>query len=411
MHRSIPQAAQLILLSIYKVETGKSPPECYEVIYAHKQDELPKPITQMTLDEVEAAQAGWSKKNGSSAAGAAQFMKNTLDAPKTLRDIEGEMGLTGKEKFNADLQDRMAYHLLKRRGFLEFMSGKLSRTAFGNRLAMEWASFPVLSTSLKGAHRTVKRGQTYYAGDGVNKVLTKPAFVEDLLDRAFALGLAGAVAAEPVGRDTSTDQYEEPATVPAAPNSAPDKAKGPSMPGWVPGLVIGVLSALVGFVVWIYGQIPLEALSEGGVLDAPGVAQNFFGGTAGEPPIPRTRPDSFGSSILLSLLMPIALSFIQPIVAAAAAWIVSQITYWWFKLLKVNFDQRSSERLHGALERAIYAGVEALGARVSRSKLQSYAADYAERFNADDVKRFKLSTEDLKKLAVPHIGKIKLGGS
>ena len=40
-------------------------------------------------------------------------------------------------------------------------------------LAKEWASFPVPSR-MRGAHRTVERGQSYYAGDGVNKALISP---------------------------------------------------------------------------------------------------------------------------------------------------------------------------------------------------------------------------------------------
>jgi muramidase (phage lysozyme) len=180
MDRSVPAGAALLLGFIYKTETSRNPPECYEVIYGHNQDELPKPLTTMTLDEVEAAQPYWSKRFGSSASGAAQFMRNTLDAPQTLRDIEGEMGLTGKELFSPSLQDRMAYHLLKRRGYAQFMAGKLSIEGFGKNLAKEWASFPVLADTT-GAHRKIKRGQSYYAGDGLNKALIKPEEVENLL--------------------------------------------------------------------------------------------------------------------------------------------------------------------------------------------------------------------------------------
>jgi peptidoglycan hydrolase-like protein with peptidoglycan-binding domain/muramidase (phage lysozyme) len=181
----VPQGAAILLDLIAQVETSRDVPERYEVIYGHNQDKLPKPLTQMTLDEVEAAQPGWTKRFGSSAAGAYQFMRNTLDAPRTLRDIEGEMGLTGAEMFDADLQDLMGFHLLKRRGYYEFIVGKLSATQFGNRLAMEWASFPVLS-AIKGAHRRLKRGQSFYAGDGTNKSLTKPEEVEAVLARVLA---------------------------------------------------------------------------------------------------------------------------------------------------------------------------------------------------------------------------------
>lgn len=185
MDKTVPAGAAVALAFISRTETDREPPDCYEVIYGHNQRKLSKPITSMTLDEVEANQPVWSKRFGSSASGAYQFMKNTLDAPQTLRDIEGEMGLTGKEKFSPDLQDRMAYHLLKRRGYLTFISGKLSRNGFALNLAKEWASLPVLH-DCQGAHRWVRRGQSYYAGDGVNKALVDPEEVERVLGKVLA---------------------------------------------------------------------------------------------------------------------------------------------------------------------------------------------------------------------------------
>lgn len=187
MDKSIPVGAAILLKRIALVETGKTAPDCYDVIFAHKQHLLDRPVTRLTLDQLEALQPSFTKRFGSSAAGAYQFMKNTLDAPNTLKDIEGEMGLTGKEIFSPDLQDRMGYHLLKRRGYLAFMAGKISRTEFGKRLAQEWASFPVLQTT-KGHKRNVARGQSYYAGDGMNKALISAFQVEALLDEVKAAG-------------------------------------------------------------------------------------------------------------------------------------------------------------------------------------------------------------------------------
>ena len=70
-------------------------------------------------------------------------------------------------KFVPDLQDRFGFALLKRRGWDDFAANRLSLKDFGNRLAREWASFPVLSDQ-QGQHRTVRRGESYYAGDGIN---------------------------------------------------------------------------------------------------------------------------------------------------------------------------------------------------------------------------------------------------
>ncbi|ASY63459.1 Flagellar protein FlgJ [peptidoglycan hydrolase] [Sinorhizobium sojae CCBAU 05684] len=185
MNKTVPPGAAILLDFVREAEVGRGDRASYDVIYGNNQDKLPRPITSMTLDEVEAAQAGWSRWFGSSAAGGYQFMKNTLDAPRSLRDIEGEMGLSGKERFTPDLQDRMAYHLLKRRGYQAFIAGRMSRIAFGKRLAQEWASLPVLADT-RGAKGRVRRGQSYYAGDGRNRALVGPEAVEAVMERALA---------------------------------------------------------------------------------------------------------------------------------------------------------------------------------------------------------------------------------
>jgi len=188
MDKSIPNSAAHILKFIQSIEA----PRGYETIYGNNQAKLPKPITKMTLDEVQKAQPTWTKRFGSSAAGAYQIMRDTMDAPNTMADLEGQMGLSGSELFDADMQDRMAYHLLKRRGYLDFMSDKIGAVAFAKRLAQEWASFPVLAAT-QGAHRKVARGETYYAGDKLNKALVNPEQIETLLKEAKALAGSAAV--------------------------------------------------------------------------------------------------------------------------------------------------------------------------------------------------------------------------
>lgn len=183
----IPNAAKLLLDFIYETETGAKAPKCYEVIYGHNQGKLAKPLTSMTLDEVIAAGSSWTKRFKSSASGAAQFMKATLVG------LKSEQGLRGSELFDANLQDRLAYALLARRGYHDFMAGRTSVVEFAKRLAQEWASFPVL-VATKGSKGVVQRGQSYYAGDPLNKALIKPEEVEQVLAQvkgaAEKLGIA-----------------------------------------------------------------------------------------------------------------------------------------------------------------------------------------------------------------------------
>lgn len=183
MDRTVPAGAAMLLDFIGKTEVGTADADGYGVIYAHKQHKLAKPLTRMTLAEVQTAQRSWSKNHGSSAAGRYQFMR------ATLKGLIEELRLRQSQLLDADLQDRLGYHLLKRRGYEDFMAGKMNRTEFGARLAMEWASFPVLRAR-KGAHRGLSRGQSYYAGDSLNKALVKPEEVEAVLDAVFAEGNA-----------------------------------------------------------------------------------------------------------------------------------------------------------------------------------------------------------------------------
>ncbi len=171
MDKTVPAGAAMLLDFIGDLEA----PQGYGTIYADKQGRLPKPLTSMTLGEVIDAQKAWSKNHGSSAAGRYQFLR------ATLTDLSKELGLRGSQRFDADLQDRLGFHLLKRRGYEAFMAGKISRTEFGKRLAQEWASLPVLAAA-KGQKRDLKRGQSFYAGDGLNRALVAPEQVEAMLD-------------------------------------------------------------------------------------------------------------------------------------------------------------------------------------------------------------------------------------
>ncbi|MBB4001610.1 hypothetical protein [Aurantimonas endophytica] len=207
MDRTVPLAAARMLDFVRATEVGTDGPSGYNVIFGFNQDKLPKPVTQMTIDEVLGAQASWSKRFGSSAAAGYQFMR------ATLTDLKRELGLRGTEILDEDLQDRLAFHLLKRRGYEAFMAGQISRTEFGKRLAQEWASFPVLA-SVKGPHRQVARGQSYYTGDPLNKALVSPEEVERVIDEVKELGNAmPAPAPVPIPKPEQTEEPTMPAPI------------------------------------------------------------------------------------------------------------------------------------------------------------------------------------------------------
>ncbi|RYY67702.1 MAG: hypothetical protein EOO12_00150 [Chitinophagaceae bacterium] len=170
MNANVPAGAALLLDFIGKAETGKTGREAYDVLVFHQEDKLPKKLTDYTLDELVTAQKKWGstgwtikgKRLRGSAAGKYQIIR------KTLVGLVALLSLPGSTKFSPDVQDRLGYALLTARGWQAFTSGQVTPAAFALQLAKEWASMPVLST-VKGATRQVTRGESYYAGDGVNK--------------------------------------------------------------------------------------------------------------------------------------------------------------------------------------------------------------------------------------------------
>lgn len=175
MDASVPKGAAILLDFLAQHESEGR----YDIIYGGHEAGLAQPITAMSIDALLGQQAIWGKRWGSSAAGRYQIMRDTLLGLKT------KLGLTGKELFAPNLQDELGYALLKQRGYADFMARKITAVQFAKRLAQEWASLPVLEAT-QGAHRKVAAGETYYAGDRLNRALVTPA----QFDAALAVAAA-----------------------------------------------------------------------------------------------------------------------------------------------------------------------------------------------------------------------------
>ncbi|RVI69326.1 hypothetical protein CN187_08980 [Sinorhizobium meliloti] len=231
MDKTVPRGAELLLDFIRETEVGRSDRASYDVIYANKQHKLKQPLTTMNYGDIVDEQKKWSKNNGSSAAGAYQFMRATLIG--LAKEIPS---ISGKDIFTPDLQDRLGYHLLKRRGYQEFVIGNMMLEDFARRLAMEWASFPVLA-DCKGSHRFIKRGQSFYAGDGLNKALVKPEKVEAVLKEVLE------VARRPVDIQPKPEPLE------------PNRTKPEPKPAPKGGIAALLAAAALGLWAW-FASIP-----------------------------------------------------------------------------------------------------------------------------------------------------------
>lgn len=124
-----------------------------------------RPLTSMTVKEVYEMQ----KRKEVNAVGKFQIIRSTM--PEVIKGMK----LSGKEKFDEEMQEKMGAWLLfnKRKALGDYLKGKHDNLNLaGDEGAREWASLPVLSDRLttKVGDRTYhsKRGSTAYS-DGVNK--------------------------------------------------------------------------------------------------------------------------------------------------------------------------------------------------------------------------------------------------
>ena len=131
-------------------------------------------LTGSTIDQVLNLQQSFISKGAkSSAVGKYQFIR------KTLLGLKSELRIDGSTLFNQSLQDRLALHLLKKRGLDKYLQGKISESTFMRNISMEWASFPKDTG-----------GQSYYAGDGLNKAGVSPSTVIAALRQVKQTGVA-----------------------------------------------------------------------------------------------------------------------------------------------------------------------------------------------------------------------------
>ncbi len=154
----------------------------------------PAALRAMTVAEV----ISWQRKvvnagAKSSAAGKYQIIR------KTLETCSARAGVAQTRKFDVNTQDELALDLLRARSMQAFLDGKIDADDMMLNLAKEWASLPV-PRDMQGASRAIKAGQSYYAGDGLNKAHATIAEVGQALLVSRERYRAGAAPAQPKGQ-------------------------------------------------------------------------------------------------------------------------------------------------------------------------------------------------------------------
>lgn len=160
LHRAAPILALIRANESDGAVRAQGVASAYDVVWSGiKPEDRPRKLSAMTVGKVLWWQDLIDTRYMSEAAGAYQIMEDTL------RGLDVDHGAV----FDAATQDALALQLLDRRGWARCEAGNLSPELFGNNLAMEWASLPVITGP--------KRGRSHYAGDGLNRSHTTPAAV------------------------------------------------------------------------------------------------------------------------------------------------------------------------------------------------------------------------------------------
>jgi muramidase (phage lysozyme) len=162
----------------------------YDVVWSGiKPDDRPQsPLTHLTVARVLWWQDVIDSIYMSEAAGAYQFLEDTLRG----------LNFDPAALFDEKTQDGLALQLLDRRGWAKCEAGAMSVEDFADNLAREWASLPVVRAQ-KGQKRAVKAGQSFYAGDGLNKAHATPADVLEAIHAALQTDPPAAPADGPEG--------------------------------------------------------------------------------------------------------------------------------------------------------------------------------------------------------------------
>lgn len=145
-------------------------PDGYDDIVLDAPLQPPRPITQMTINEVlEYQRALQLEGSHSSAVGRYQFIRKTLAYMVDKYEIDGD------QLFGKVMQDSLARRMMVK---CDFYEADASESRVGNCLARAWASLPMMSGE--------KAGQSYYGEVGTNKAHATRSEVLVALRQRFA---------------------------------------------------------------------------------------------------------------------------------------------------------------------------------------------------------------------------------
>ena len=171
-----------LLAAIRICEVSTAEPNGYDIVYGGIPTAIrpPRPITQMTVDDVLKWQSSIRGSVVSTATGSYQFIYTTL-----LDLVDRRKVVARSAKMDAATQDRLAIALMV--GLQDWKDGQISDEEFGYGLSKVWASMPIMLDGEKvSSGGTGNPDSAYYGGVATNpSTARKPAsFIKDALVRS-----------------------------------------------------------------------------------------------------------------------------------------------------------------------------------------------------------------------------------
>lgn len=170
-----------VLLQLIPRGEGTAGPRGYDTIYndrggANYPRSWKKP-TELTIDQAIAMAPEARRLAGDYAVGRFQFKPNTLE------ELKRRLRLPGSAIMTQDLQNRMARELLRKRGYDDYVAGRIDAREFQQRLSQEWSSMAESADDF-----------SHYPGPNHSKVpaRTKSAAIQAALQAAKQAYEAGA---------------------------------------------------------------------------------------------------------------------------------------------------------------------------------------------------------------------------
>jgi hypothetical protein len=155
--------------------------------YIEGRNKSPYPLLKKALSDYSVGEIMDFQSRGRDANGQLWATGRYQIIPSTLKGLLDKAGVSRTDKYDKKTQDKLGLQLLKNRGGIKsYIYGEVPDTTDAlnkaiTQTAMVWSSVGV-PQDMKGHHKQIKRGESYYSGGG-DRASVSPDIVGDALKK------------------------------------------------------------------------------------------------------------------------------------------------------------------------------------------------------------------------------------